>query len=202
MDFVQSLGGLTLAHRFYRMMNRLLDAHEAVYESLGLPVKPRWISTLLLLDRHGPLAVTDVAGRLVLTHPAVNQLTRDIAAAGLVEDAKDEADGRRRLLRLTPKAVELLPTLKQVWAELGRAQRAAFKAAGCDILDVLESVEARLDRTPLSATVLRRLGAAKRSARASQIRPPRRSRNSARMDASGASKASRRLPFPLKSIDG
>src|SRR5262245_38776874 len=145
MDFVKSLGALTLAHRFYRLMNRLLDAHEAVYRSLGLPIKPRWVSTLLLLHEHGPLAVTDVAERLVLTHPAVNQLTQDIAAAGLVADARDKADGRRRLLRLTPKALELMPTLKRVWAEFERTQRAVFKAAGCDILAVLESVEERLD---------------------------------------------------------
>jgi DNA-binding MarR family transcriptional regulator len=173
MDFVKSLGALTLAHRFHRMMNRLLDEHEAVYRSLGLPIKPRWISTLLLLEGHGPLAVTDIAERLALTHPAVNQLARDIAAAGLVTDAKDKADGRRRLLRLTAKAVELLPTLKRVWAELDRAQRAVFRAGGCDILAVLESVEDRLDQAPLSAAVLKRLGGTKDSAPATPHRQPR-----------------------------
>jgi MarR family transcriptional regulator, organic hydroperoxide resistance regulator len=157
MDFVKSLGALTLAHRFYRLMNRLLDAHETVYQSLDLPIKPRWVSTLLLLHEHGPMAVTDIAEQLHLTHPAVNQLAQDIAAAGLIADAKDKADGRKRLLRLTPKAVQMLPTLQQVWAELDRTQRAVFKAGGCDILAVLDAVEERLEHTPLSAMVLKRL---------------------------------------------
>jgi DNA-binding MarR family transcriptional regulator len=176
MDFVTSLGALTLAHRFHRMMNRFLDAHEAVYRSLGLPIKPRWISTLLLLHGHGPLAVTDIAERLGLTHPAVTQLAQDIAAAGLVTDARDKADGRRRLLLLTPKAVELLPTLKRVWAELAGAQQAVFEAAGCDILAVLESVEGQLDQAPLSAGVLERLGSEKDTPRTARSRGPRPSR--------------------------
>src|SRR5262245_46806315 len=137
MDFVKLLGALTLDHRFYRMTHRLLDEAEAVYRAMGLLIKPRWVSTLLLLQKHGPLAVTEIAQRLSLTHPAVSQLTQDIAVSGLIADEKDEADGRRRLLRLTPKAVALLPTLKRVWAELARTQRAVFKAAGCDILAVL-----------------------------------------------------------------
>jgi DNA-binding MarR family transcriptional regulator len=170
MDFVKTLGALTLAHRFYRMMNRLLEAHETVYASLDLPIKARWISTLLMLHEHGPLGVTDIAERLVLTHPAVNQLAQDIAAAGLITDAKDKDDGRRRLLRLTPKAGELMPTLKRVWAELDKAQRAVFKAADCDILTVLDAVEERLDHTPLADMVLKRLDKLKDTAPA----PPRR----------------------------
>jgi DNA-binding MarR family transcriptional regulator len=169
MDFVNSLGALTLARRFYRMMNRLLDGHEAVYQALGLPIKPRWISTLLLLHEHGSLAVTDIADRLNLTHPAVVQLTQDIAAAGLIADMKDRADGRRRLLRLSPTAVGLLPKLRRVWAELAKAQQAVFRAAGCDILAVLESVEERLDQTPLSALVLKRFGSADRRKRRAKI---------------------------------
>ena len=184
MDFVTELGALTLDHRFKRMMQRLLDEAEALYRSLDLPIKPRWVSTLLLLEKHGPLAVMDVADRLSVTHPAVIQLAQDLVAAGLVVDARDEADGRRRFLALAPRGVDLMPTLKRVWAELARGQRDAFRAAGCDILAVLDAVEARLDQTPLASTVLKRLGPRKSTAQKPDAKgassSPRRERTAAR----------------------
>jgi DNA-binding MarR family transcriptional regulator len=147
------------------MMQRLLDEAEAVYRALGLPIRPRWVSTFLLLHDLGPLTVTAIAERLAVTHPAVIQLCQDMADAGLVADARDPADGRRRLLALTPEARALHPTLERVWGELAKAQLAAFRAAGCDVLAVLDRVEARLDRTPVATAVLKRLagGKARRS---------------------------------------
>jgi DNA-binding MarR family transcriptional regulator len=157
MDFINQLGALMLDHRFKRMMQRLLDEAEAIYSVLNIPIKPRWVSTLLLLEKHGPVAVMDIAEQLSVTHPAVIQLVQDMAEAGLVADVRDESDGRRRLLVLTPAANSLLPTLKRVWEELAKAQAEAFRVAGCDIMSILDRVEGQLDRTRLATVVLKRL---------------------------------------------
>lgn len=93
-DFIDSLGILTLAHRFKRMMQRLMDESAEIHQRLGLPIKPRWGSTLLLLEAEGPLSVTEVAERLRLTHPAVVQSLDDMAGMGLVRRAKDRSDQR------------------------------------------------------------------------------------------------------------
>lgn len=161
MDYVKHLGALTLDHRLKRMMQRLLDEAEAIYRALELPIKPRWVSSLLLLHEHGPLTVMEVAERLSITHPAVIQLGQDMIEAGLVEASRDGTDARRRLLGLTPRAEAMLLELQRVWDELTRAQVAAFRTAGCDIIAVLGSVEDRLDRTPLATVVLKRLAGAK-----------------------------------------
>src|SRR4051794_41933586 len=96
MDFIKELGALTLDHRFKRLMQRLLDEAEAIYRALELPVRPRWASTLLLLHRHAPLSVTEIAERLRLSHPAVIQLLRELDEAGIAAGGPAEGDGRRR----------------------------------------------------------------------------------------------------------
>ena len=49
MDFIESLGALTLDHRLKRIMHHLLENAEEMYKALQLPFRPRWASTYLLL---------------------------------------------------------------------------------------------------------------------------------------------------------
>src|SRR3954471_4745937 len=158
MDFVKELGALTLDHRFKRLMQRLLDEAEAIYRALELPVRPRWASTLLLLHRHAPLSVTEIARRLRLSHPAVVQLLRELDEAGIAAVARDEADGRRRRVSLTPAGRRLMPKLGEVWKELEEAQLRAFREVGWDVLPLLERAEERLRPGALASEVIARLG--------------------------------------------
>jgi len=156
-DFVESLGMLTLDHRFKRMMQRLLGEADDIYRALGLPMKARWCSTLLLLEEEGGLTVTEVADRLRLSHPAVVQILEDMASTGLVRKTQDKRDGRRRLLSLTAKGRRWMPVLRRVWDELERAQAEAFGATGCDMLAILAAADAELDRKSVSKRVLDRV---------------------------------------------
>ena len=156
-DFVESMGALTLAHRFKRMMSRLLQEARIVYRELDVPIQPRWCSTLLLLHEAGPLSVKELAARLRLSHPAVVQIVDAASAAGLVRRGRDANDGRRRRVALTAEGRRWLPLLRGVWAELARAQEELFRSAGCDVLSVLDAANRELDERPLSGRVLARL---------------------------------------------
>ena len=156
-DFIESLGSLTLAHRLKRMVQRLLDESAEIHERLGLPIKPRWGSTLLLLEAEGPLTVTEVAERLRLSHPAVVQSLDDMGDMGLVRRAKDEADGRRTVLSLTAKGRRWMKKLHGVWDHLEAVQEEVFSAAGGDLLGILARADAALDEESLAERVLERV---------------------------------------------
>ncbi len=149
MDYVKSLGALTLAHRFKRIMNRLIEDVDEVYQELGIPFKQRWTSTVHLLHEQAPLGVTSIAERLQLSHPAVIQITNGLLKAGLVRAAKDRHDGRRRLFYLTAKGKRLVPELASVWQELEKAQLELFRESGWDVMALLEKVENRMDKKSL-----------------------------------------------------
>jgi DNA-binding MarR family transcriptional regulator len=170
-DFVESLGALTLDHRFKRMLNRLLEEADDIYRALGLPIKARWCSTLLLLEREESLTVTEVAERLQLSHPAVVQSLEDMAGTGLVRKVQDPLDGRRRLLSLSVKGKRWMPRLHEVWAEMSRAQARVFARADCDMLSALAAANAALDRKNIATRVLERV-------RCSDTKRPARGRTS------------------------
>ncbi len=156
-DFVESLGILTLAHRFKRMMQRLMDESAEIHRELGLGIKPRWGSTLLLLEAEGPLTVTEVAERLGLAHPSVVQSLEDMAGMGLVRRSKDPDDGRRSVLSLSAKGRRTMPQLHAVWDHIAHVQAQLFKQAGGDVLGLLERANAALDKKSLSKRVLERV---------------------------------------------
>jgi DNA-binding MarR family transcriptional regulator len=173
MDWIRELGVLALDHRCRRMTETLLRTAEEVYRALGLEFRPRWASTFLLLEREGPLPVTEIAQRLRLTHPGIIGITDEMNQAGLVTEVKDRGDGRRRLIGLTPAARRLRPALQRVWDELALVQRRRFAAAGCDIIAVLNRVEDGVAKRSMTSEIVEKLGRrrppARRAARAAGL---------------------------------
>jgi DNA-binding MarR family transcriptional regulator len=156
-DYVAQLGMLVIDHRLRRIVDQLLAAQADVYAQEEIAFEPRWTSTFLLLEEEGPLAVTIIAARLRLTHPAVIKLTNTMIEADLVADTADADDERRRLLRLTPTARRLSPRLHRIWDALAAAQREIFRQAGCNPLDMIGRVEGELMRKPIAGRVADRL---------------------------------------------
>lgn len=158
MDYIRELGALALDHRFRRMTEALLRTADDLYEARGLPFRARWTSTYQLLFSDGPLGITDLAERLRLTHPAIIGITDAMREEGLVSDARDRNDARRRMIALTARARELDGELRALWKALADVQRERFAAAGVDIVDVLDDVEDGMAERPLTSEVLDRLG--------------------------------------------
>jgi DNA-binding MarR family transcriptional regulator len=156
-DFVSGLGMLVVDHRLRRIVDQLLAAQADVYVQEALPFEPRWTSTFLLLEQEGALPVTAIAKRLRLSHPAIIKITNAMNEAGLVANAVDAADDRRRLLRLTPRARRLSSRLHRIWDAVTEAQRDIFTQAGCNMSDVIDRIEGQLTRKALARRVAHRL---------------------------------------------
>ena len=157
-DYIQDLGMLVLDHRLKRLMLRLLEGAEQLYDALDFGFKPRWVSTYKSLATDAPMTVTELGRRLRLTHPAVIQITRDMAKGGWIVEERDPEDGRRRLLSLSPHALSRRQELEQAWQALATAQQAIFDELGVDILGLLERVDGALDRQSLCERALEGLG--------------------------------------------
>jgi DNA-binding MarR family transcriptional regulator len=160
MDYVRELGALVLDHRFRRITEALLRSADELYDARGLPFRARWTSTYQLLYSHGPLGITDLAERLRLTHPAIIGITDAMREEGLVSEARDRNDARRRMVALTARARQLDGELRTLWKALADVQHERFAAAGVDIVPVLDAVEDEMTKRPLTAEVLDRLGPA------------------------------------------
>jgi DNA-binding MarR family transcriptional regulator/N-acetylglutamate synthase-like GNAT family acetyltransferase len=157
MDLINELGPLAFASRLRRLSERLHRDGSRIYEKLGIDFQARWFPLLYLLAGHSPLAVTEIADALRLTHPAVIQTASAMSEAGLIESSKDEEDERRRLLQLTAKGRSTADSLKPIWDVIEATTRELLDHAGPRFLEQLTNLETELDSRSMYDRVMARV---------------------------------------------
>jgi DNA-binding MarR family transcriptional regulator len=149
-DFIHSQGLIFLPHVLRRLANRFVEACDVVFPDYGIKVPPRLVSTVHLLHEHGPRSVTDIAATIGQSHPFVIKAVKQLAAAGIVGSRSDPKDGRRTIVRLTPKGREQARRLLDVRPAFEAAYRRLMREADADIFDSLWRMEKALSATPFA----------------------------------------------------
>ncbi len=157
-DFLAGLGALGFTYRLRRLSDRLQDGGRRLYRSLGIPLEPNWHVLLLYLEHQGPASVTEAAGALNVSHPAISDMARRMEAAGLIRTTTDPADRRRRVLALSHMGQRLMPEFRAIWEQAGDELGAVIEATtGSDSLAGLAIIELELDDAELDVRIAQRL---------------------------------------------
>ncbi len=145
-DYIENLGMAAFASRLKRLSYRLLRNVSQIYREQGHDFDDRWFSVFHILYHQSPLAVTEIARELRLTHPAVVQVAGELLDRGLVDEKRDESDRRVRYLILTRKGRNLAKRLEPIWNAVTDATNTVVKKADKDFLKSLREIEAQLDQ--------------------------------------------------------
>lgn len=140
-DFIQKQGPAFLAHLLRRLADELVQGAADWYPTVGVTAPPRTISTLLALDEHGPLGVTELAGLLRQSHPLVIVWIRELTRLSMVRSKSDPKDGRRTLVSLTAKGRSELVNVRRALVIMERASAELLDLAGPDLWQMLWSME-------------------------------------------------------------
>ena len=160
MDVIGDLGHLALASRLKRLGDRLMQEVSAVYAAHGVGFRARWFPVMTALARESPQSVSGLASVLGLTHTGVAQIAAEMQREGLVRSSDDAADGRRRLLQLTPAGAAMVSGLQPLWRQIREATAELVGESGHDLLGAIAAVEARLAERSMTDRLEERLAAA------------------------------------------
>ena len=116
-----------------RKLGRALHAASPSWADLNLTMAQ--LKTLFLLSNEGPLHVGQVGCRMGVTLPTASYQVDRLVRAELVERVEDARDRRRTLVHLTPKAEELVRSLRQGRAELLRSWLETMSPDDIEALD-------------------------------------------------------------------
>lgn len=94
-----------------RLLGRALHAASPSWLELNLTMAQ--LKTLFVLSDEGPLHIGQVGCRMGVTLPTASYQVDRLVRAGLVERVEDSRDRRRTLVHLTPKANDLVRSLRQ-----------------------------------------------------------------------------------------
>jgi DNA-binding MarR family transcriptional regulator len=110
---------------------------ERLQRALGLGMSETYLGALRLIERHGPIAVTDVARRLEIDQSNASRQIRALEEQGLVTRTIDPDDRRVARLGVTAAGRKVLARVRAValndyavalddWSAQDRAQLAAL----------------------------------------------------------------------------
>jgi GNAT superfamily N-acetyltransferase len=150
-DLLSELGPLALGSRLRRLTERMTQEVMLIYKEQDIDFEPRWFPVYYLLSRRAPISIMDIAKILGISHPAVNQIAGEMIKHEIVHALKDETDKRKRLLALTRKGEDMLPSLQVIWNDLQEAVNGLLDASDSDIMRAIHQMESTLDERGIYA---------------------------------------------------
>lgn len=120
-DFIKELGYKAFDSRLKRISDRMSHDVRKFYKEFGIDVEPNWYLVLMLLQRKGEISITDIAEPLGYSHPSVVVIVKKMTDKGYLLIKKDDTDKRKQVISLSPKAIEMLPQLEQIWDSCEKA---------------------------------------------------------------------------------
>lgn len=115
LDLIKDLGYKALDSRFKRISDRMAHDVRKLYKELNIDIEPNWYLIFMLLQQKGEISMVTIADSLGYAHPSVVALVKKMAEKDYLLVKKDQVDKRKQMVSLSPKAVEMLPQLEQIW---------------------------------------------------------------------------------------
>jgi len=111
----------TLGTQLRHLIDLLDGSVAAAYDEAGLAYRPRYTPIIRALMTQQPLTIGQIAEIAGITQPAVTQTIALMVSDDLVWVGRGAADGRQKLISLTPHGQRLLPALQRCWAATAQA---------------------------------------------------------------------------------
>jgi predicted GNAT family N-acyltransferase/DNA-binding MarR family transcriptional regulator len=115
MNSIDESGILAISTRLQRISDRLRKDGLQIYKENNIEFEPKWFPVIYTLLEKKCLSIGALASEIGYAHPSTISLLKELEKEKLIISVKDKNDDRKRLIRLTPKAEELIEKMKPVW---------------------------------------------------------------------------------------
>lgn len=149
MQIIKQLGTAGIHHRLKRLSSRLNSDILKIYRENFPEIEPAWFTILFSIHEKGTGSIQEIADSLGISHPAVIQFINKMEKENLVVTSPGESDKRKKMLSLTPGAVEILEKIKPVHKDIENAYLQLMEEISVNIPDILEKIENSISAAPL-----------------------------------------------------
>lgn len=144
MDIFDEIGELALGSRTSRLAERIMQEGGALYEQENVDFEAKHFALFYALYKKGEMGVTELAGHLHLSHPAIIKLAKGLEKKGYLESKNDQIDKRRRLLSLSKKGVQIAPQLEEIWIDVAQMLHELVQTQEHNLLQSVREMEVLL----------------------------------------------------------
>lgn len=145
MNLINQLGELALSTRMMRLSEQCRKDVTRIYKEHHLDFESKWFPVLYVLSRKKLMGVIELADEIGYTHPSVIALVKEMQRKKLVKSVPSKTDGRKRMLSLTQKAVNMIDVFKPLWDDFRTVSKQVYNN-GSSLLKAVEDCEAALTK--------------------------------------------------------
>lgn len=146
---LEDFGVLAIGTRLKRLSDLIFKQTDELYKSRQIALPARSFPIFQLLAANGSTSVTILAEQLGLTHPAISQMSKKLAAQGWLYFEQDSKDERKRMLLLTPQGYEMVDKLNPLWDLLRQVIHNILQVSGPSLIDNIQVIERALEKQSL-----------------------------------------------------
>jgi len=142
---LNEIGLLAIVSRMRRLCENIHKSVKQAYTLYDFEFDPRWGVITYMLSVNGQNTIMEISEATGMAHPNVIQLLKELEKAGWVISTPSPSDKRARLMSLSERAKEQLPTLEAIWSDLRRVLASIIDEGKTDFWAGLLEFEASLE---------------------------------------------------------
>lgn len=158
MKFFDVVGKKALGSRLRMLTDKITEDAAEIYKLYNIDMQPKWFPVFYSLSEDEEKTITGIAQEIGHSHPSVSKIISEMTRKGLVQERKDETDGRRNMVSLSEKGKEYKHKIQEQYIDVEATIEAVSSQATHDLWKAIEEWEFLLEQK----TLLRRVNEQKK----------------------------------------
>jgi len=149
MDFFNKTGPMAIGSRLRMLADKITDDAAQIYQLYDIALKPKWFPVFFVLSNENTKTITALAKEIGHSHPSVSNIIKEMSDKGLVQEDKDQSDGRKNLITLTLQGKSIAKKLIFQYADVTTAINHITQTTQYDLWKAIEEWEFMLSSQSL-----------------------------------------------------
>ena len=153
MDFFNKIGKVAVGSRLRILTEKITEDSAQIYRLYDINLQPKWFPVFYVLSGGEEKTITAIAREIGHSHPSVSKIIAEMEKKGLVAEKKDRADGRRNMVSLSKKGMDINTRIQDQYTDVGNAIEAISSQATHDLWKAVGEWEYLLEQQTLLSRV-------------------------------------------------
>lgn len=121
MIFFEETGKVAIGSRLRMLTDKVTEDAAQIYKLYDIDMQPKWFPVFYALAQGGEKTITEIAKQIGHSHPSVSKMISEMLKKGYVIENKDLTDGRRNIVKLSTKGIEISAKIKDQLIDVNTA---------------------------------------------------------------------------------
>jgi DNA-binding MarR family transcriptional regulator/GNAT superfamily N-acetyltransferase len=149
MNFFNQTGKMVLGSRLRRLSEQITENALQIYRLYDIDFQPKWFPVFYVLSKGQEKPITEIAEEIGHSQPSVSKIIAEMVKANLVIETKNKADGRKNMVSLSQKGIEITEKIEHQYTDVTNAIEDTFAQTTHDLWKAIEEWEYLLNQKNL-----------------------------------------------------